>query len=60
MTTKCPRCGRLVELVTIPGNPGRVQGFCQCNPFGPVIETDAPDAGQPQGADSTVEEVKKT
>lgn len=39
-TTKCPRCGRVIELLPCPDKPGRVEGRCVCNPFGPVIETD--------------------
>lgn len=40
MEAKCPRCGRKVELQPCPDKPGRVEGRCVCNPFGPVIETD--------------------
>ena len=39
-TAKCPRCGRAIELLPCPDKPGRVEGRCVCNPFGPVIETD--------------------
>lgn len=39
----CPRCGREIELKPCPSNPGRVEGRCPCNPFGPVYETDQPN-----------------
>lgn len=39
-TAQCPRCGRKIDLKPCPNKPGRVEGHCGCNPFGPVIETD--------------------
>jgi hypothetical protein len=40
-TTKCPRCGRKIKLQPHPEKPGRLIGNCECNPLGPVIETNA-------------------
>ncbi|MCB0207710.1 MAG: hypothetical protein KDJ52_00180 [Anaerolineae bacterium] len=38
----CPICGKLVTFKPHPERPGRVRGYCTCNPVGPVIETNAP------------------
>ena len=38
---KCPKCGKTLTLQPCPGKPGRMVAFCECNPRGPVLETDA-------------------
>lgn len=43
----CPKCGNKLELTPHPDKPGRVQGFCKCNPYGPVLETNAPKPTKP-------------
>lgn len=50
---KCPRCERKIELRPCPDKPGRVEGQCVCNPFGPVIETDETKVMKEAGYDST-------
>lgn len=40
----CPICGGELEFVPHPDRPGRVRGFCPCNPLGPVVETNIPAA----------------
>jgi hypothetical protein len=45
MTSKCPICKKELELISKPGDPTRVQGFCNHGDvrllMQPVIEMDA-------------------
>lgn len=47
----CPECGRVLEMKPKPGNPERIQGFCDCGKgrLRCVIEMDA-DAADIQPA----------
>ena len=40
-TTTCPNCGRKLKLKPHPDKPGRLVANCECNPLGPVFETNA-------------------
>ena len=44
LTINCSVCGRAItEFHPHPNRPGRIRGYCPCNPIGPVVETNAPD-----------------
>ncbi len=42
MTSDCPRCGKAVDFIKHPRKAKRLQGYCPCNPLGPVLEMDVP------------------
>jgi hypothetical protein len=48
-TTTCPGCGEVINLVEVPGKPGRLQGFCGCNKGRAVIEMDKPKVRRRKG-----------
>jgi len=46
LTGVCPICGKTGLFTPHPEKPGRIVLICDCNPAGPVIETDAPKQHQ--------------
>jgi len=61
-TVECPGCGKTLELVPVPGKPGRVRGMCACRGGRPraMIECDAPsdEAAKATGVQIDEEEAK--